>query len=533
MAVDLQTSPIEIESVVSREEKEVVSKNKGKVKFSNEDEFNPTVATTPPQPTYMAPVKPINLTVYTIDNAAHKMTFQTGRHTSAGVILKEMVKRLKIPEEMNNVFSIWLTSQQLQLQLKSYHVPVKLFKKWRDLLTQYTTASSDVCKTDQPILSFKRNAFLPIKEEKRLIAKKDSKVAITLLYHEAVFNVINGRYPLSAEEVLELAGLQCAVENREYDESQHTPDSMKDTLRQYFPAHMIPVSSGVKSKLLYSVRSGGGGGGLESDLCKEYEKAWNKVSSCAKERGDKCVDVETSAIAVSLGKEEEKKLWQDIDLQLKLLYLQRCWIKPYYGCVMFRGQVERKTSNLKQFLVYSDRSVVVAINPECIHIFKDSSPREIMLYLTYDLFSWDFQPATEEGENFFSSLWLEFDSTHGQQKVSKRLQIFSRQAPMMDAMISRCVDDLNKQDEELKRIRIDQEGPQELPMESIDTGNRSLSKAKNYLEDKLRCELYSPQGEPISHPLKSLVKRLTDKELSSPETTPTHQSSQEGEDTVL
>ena len=34
-----------------------------------------------------------------------------------------------------------------ELQLKSYHVPVKLFKKWRDLLTQYTTASSDVCKT--------------------------------------------------------------------------------------------------------------------------------------------------------------------------------------------------------------------------------------------------------------------------------------------------------------------------------------------------------------------------------------------------
>ena len=56
----------------------------------------------------------INLTVYTIDNAAYKMTFQTGRHTSAGDILKEMVKRLKIPEEMNNVFSIWLTSQQLR-----------------------------------------------------------------------------------------------------------------------------------------------------------------------------------------------------------------------------------------------------------------------------------------------------------------------------------------------------------------------------------------------------------------------------------
>ena len=45
---------------------------------------------------------------------------------------------------------------------------------------------------------------------------------------------------------------------------------------------------------------------------------------------------------------------------------------------MFKGQVERKTSNIKQFLVYSDRAVVVAINPECVHIFKeaaDTSPR--------------------------------------------------------------------------------------------------------------------------------------------------------------
>lgn len=45
---------------------------------------------------------------------------------------------------------------------------------------------------------------------------------------------------------------------------------------------------------------------------------------------------------------------------------------------MFKGQVERKASNIKQLIVYSDRAVVVAINPECVHIFKeatDSSPR--------------------------------------------------------------------------------------------------------------------------------------------------------------
>ena len=38
--------------------------------------------------------------------------------------------------------------------------------------------------------------------------------------------------------------------------------------------------------------------------------------------------------------------------------------------------MERKrTSNLKQLLLYSDRNVVVALNPECVHLFTDSSPR--------------------------------------------------------------------------------------------------------------------------------------------------------------
>ena len=37
---------------------------------------------------------------------------------------------------------------------------------------------------------------------------------------------------------------------------------------------------------------------------------------------------------------------------------------------MFHGQIERK-----QILSLSDRNVVVAINPECIHLFTDSPPR--------------------------------------------------------------------------------------------------------------------------------------------------------------
>lgn len=78
--------------------------------------------------------------------------------------------------------------------------------------------------------------------------------------------------------------------------------------------------------------------------------------------------------------------------------------------------------------------------------------------MPYDQLSWEFKPAEEEGEEFFSSLLLEFDSVlpPDNRKVAKRVQVFSRQAPMMDAMISRCVDSINTKEEELRQIRLQQ-----------------------------------------------------------------------------
>ncbi|XP_019853342.1 PREDICTED: FERM domain-containing protein 8-like isoform X2 [Amphimedon queenslandica] len=468
------------------DEEEAKTPTRG-VKFSIADviEGLPSTDSDQSQSKLMAPVKPITLRIYTCLEEQVSIQFSTGKFTTAGEIVSAMVSQLNLPEETKNVFSVWMISQHLHLQLKSYHVPVKLFKKWNDFLTQYTTASYEVCSTDKPILSFRRNAFFSLREEKRLIAKKNSKEVITLLYHEARLNVISGRYPLSKEELIELASIQCAIENKEYNKEQHTPQSFKSSLSQYFPPHLVPATGGVKNKLL---GKGSKSTGIENDLVTKYESIWLKVSSESKKRIDASVDVETSAVANSLGTEEEKKQWLDIDLQLKLLYLQRCWIKPYYGCVMFRGQIERK-----QILSLSDRNVVVAINPECIHLFTDTQPREILLYLSYDMFCWEFQPATEQGENFYSSLWLEFDSFHASQKVAKRVQVFSRQAPMMDAMISRCVDELNQFDEEVKKKRLEKGGP-----EYAHLAYKALPSSKNFREDVLKCDMYTPDGEQVN-----------------------------------
>ena len=55
-----------------------------------------------------------------------------------------------------------------------------------------------------------------------------------------------------------------------------------------------------------------------------------------------------------------------------------------------------------------------------------------MLFLPYDQMSWCFIECQEEGDGCFSSLMIEFDSVLHQpdnieQKVVKRLQVFSRQ----------------------------------------------------------------------------------------------------------
>lgn len=128
-----------------------------------------------------------------------------------------------------------------------------------------------------------------------------------------------------------------------------------------------------------------------------------------------------------------------------------------------------------------------------------------MIYLTYDQLSWYFEEAAEDGDLFHSCLWLEFDSVMeeggSETKVAKRLQIFSKQAPMIDAMISRCVSDINQKEEELRQKRLAQGNEEFLPEVSITSGVKQRQE-KNYQEHKLHCEIFTPEG-----PLQMVVDR--------------------------
>ena len=69
----------------------------------------------------------------------------------------------------------------------------------------------------------------------------------------------------------------------------------------------------------------------------------------------------------------------------------------------------------------------------CVCVCLSVCVQEVMLQLSFDLLSWELDEPQEEGETFFSCLWLEWDSVDpvGSQgetvPVTRRLPIYSRQ----------------------------------------------------------------------------------------------------------
>lgn len=63
----------------------------------------------------------ITLRIYTcLEGQVESIQFPTGRYTTAGDIVTAMVKRLGLPEETKDVFSVWLVSPYLRKYMYMY-----------------------------------------------------------------------------------------------------------------------------------------------------------------------------------------------------------------------------------------------------------------------------------------------------------------------------------------------------------------------------------------------------------------------------
>nr|XP_037876343.1 putative FERM domain-containing protein FRMD8P1 isoform X2 [Bombyx mori] len=296
-----------------------------------------------------------------------------------------------------NVFALWMCSPLLEIQLKPHHSPWKIWANWQKLLLRYGHGSESKRRRDQPVLRLQRNVFFPKHIEEGI---KDSRIQ-ELLYEEARHNVVTGRYPLESAQAVMLGGLQARIQLGPYDPHRHTAKFFREHQDKYLPKH---ARSGRWAQLLPAGRKG-------SPEAKLLEQAQRPPAAPPR--------------------------------KLRHKYLAHTRTLPTYGAAFFQGQIEQPVRSLTSLLTHEDIPVLVAVNSNGVYVIDDTEST-VLLGLLYEELSWDIGLPSEEHEESLPCLFLQFMVVENGLRVSKILQVFSRQASMMDTLIEHFAGEYRK-----------------------------------------------------------------------------------------
>ncbi|XP_060062836.1 putative FERM domain-containing protein FRMD8P1 [Ylistrum balloti] len=324
-----------------------------------------------------------------------------GHQAKVSELFQKIQESRNLPENAHTIFSLWMVSPLLEFRLKDDHQPFEIAQLWDRFCLEYADSSMDDIARDEPVVMVQRNVFLSRKDEKLLWDTAPEEV-MSLLYHEAKYNIIRGRYLLSDSDYDNLAGIQALLEKGPFTRDL---ESYKDDLKNYYPHH----------------------------LCK------NK-----KLRGRKAVTAERLKEAHQLAFSNTGDMTKQ---QLCGQYLTICAKYPFYGGAFFDAVLQKPTGNISSMVNRSlargfpERDVTVTINTEGICVIDDQE-KEVLLTVPYEQLSWDYVNRREGSK--MPTLYIQFLTKADES--TRVLQIYSKQAPFMDALVDTCV--RKKQDEQ-------------------------------------------------------------------------------------
>ncbi|XP_067831701.1 FERM domain-containing protein 8 isoform X2 [Heptranchias perlo] len=326
--------------------------------------------------------------VYLVNDSVIQLSVETLTSLTAGELGRTVREALQLPDQAQEVFSFWLISPFLELQLKPKHLPYKLSRQWPDLLYRFTKCSADDIVHDEPSLQYRKNVFFPKGKELQI----EDEGILRLLYEEAKFNILEGRYPYDLEDCHQLGALACRIELGPFDQDQHNQAFLREKLDSFLPTHLCKKHGG----FLAAFRPRGAKQrGYEEGLLEAYRQLVDDAA---------CEESEA----------------------LKL---------HYRGSAMFTGEIDKPVQN---FLQRNGRKLVtIAISLEGVSVM-DCKEKCVLLALCFHELSWEY--TSSEDEDSEGILWLEFDGEEGGAVVNKLLKIYSKQAELMSGMIEYCID---------------------------------------------------------------------------------------------
>ena len=155
------------------------------------------------------PCSELDVCVYLMSAVAVQMEVEEGANATVTDLLSSLLEEeeLALPRVTQDILSMWMVSPLLEVQLKPHHKPFFIRREWNHFLQRFSSAPQDHKAADEPILSLQRNVFCSKREEQGV---KDHRV-LELLYEEAKFNVLTGRYPCEISDYIMLGGIQASA----------------------------------------------------------------------------------------------------------------------------------------------------------------------------------------------------------------------------------------------------------------------------------------------------------------------------------
>ncbi|KAK3876580.1 hypothetical protein Pcinc_018643 [Petrolisthes cinctipes] len=347
----------------------------------------------------------VEVCVFLHSRVAVRLRLEDGARVTAQELQAMVIEEedVALPKQAMEVFAIWMVSPVLEIQLKPYQRALEVRRQWGQLLKRFTQLPTlrpqDQRYAYEPKMVLRRNVFFSKRDEVKI---RDAKI-LELLYEEAQWNMRSARYPCELSDYEMLAGIQSRLELGPYDHTTHTPSFFRRRLLDYLPEHACRL------KL--------------SDLVSFSSKSTPEIRIIEQFRS-----IPTNVTARKLVRK----------------YLEFSWSLPYYGSAFFHGQIEQPSRGVGAWLPRQDLPVLVTINATGVTII-DPKKSTVLLSLRYDELSWDFaRPSNERVPTCLPCLFLQFGVVEAGRRYSKLLQVFSKQAVMMDALISTFVEELRR-----------------------------------------------------------------------------------------
>ncbi|XP_009886208.1 krev interaction trapped protein 1 isoform X2 [Pelecanus crispus] len=265
--------------------------------------------------------------IYRMDGSYRSVELKHGNNTT----VQQIMEGMRLSQETQQYFTIWICSENLSLQLKPYHKPLQHIRDWPEIFTELTNLDPQR-ETSQ--LFLRRDVRLPLEIEKKI----EDPLAILILFDEARYNLLKGFYTSPDAKLITLASLLLQIVYGNYESKKHKQGFLnEENLKS-----IVPITK-LKSKAPH----------WTNRILHEYKN-----------------------LSTSEGVSKEMH-------HLQRMFLQNCWEIPTYGAAFFTGQIFTKASSSSHKVI----KVYVGVNVKGLHLLNMET-KALLLSLKYGCFMW-------------------------------------------------------------------------------------------------------------------------------------------------